>query len=168
MLLEMNMAGGVQKDIDNLAEGIARRLWTEKGQYQIWSFAHPPDSESLAKILAMFGNMELAGGRIEQSAQPQRRVDREARQCLSRAFGLALQDVIHENGGKRDILQEIVDRAPATLGNEEKVGADGRNDEVLVDFGVQFKRVAVGRLPGIVVRDHLGRGTGAAGKPGSQ
>src|SRR5689334_20119180 len=165
MLLEMNVGGGVEKNIDNLAECVSRRLRAEKGQYQIWSFVNAPHCQRLTEILAMSGDMELTGSGIEQTAKTKRRVDREARQGLTGTSGLALQDVVHEDGWQRNVLQEIVDRTPAALRHKEEIDADRGYDEILVDLAVQFERVAVGRLPRIIVRDHF-RGGGRAGTAG--
>src|SRR3546814_8158939 len=89
-LVVLHLADRRQLAVADQAEGVAHRARAEQRQLDVARSLPAPHAQRLAEVLALVGQLRVAG-RVEDAADAQRAVEREAPQRLRRLLRLALQ-----------------------------------------------------------------------------
>ncbi|MNP26206.1 hypothetical protein D3C76_1190500 [compost metagenome] len=145
-------AAVVAERIDGKTQHFARRV-PQVGAAQQWQFhdgagGDIPDAEGLAKIGLVTLDAQLAR-HVDQPDDARRGVDDEPPQCVDRALGIALQQVVDEHLGLTEVRHEVVDAGLEHLRQLEVTTGNG-GQRVVIHGSVEGEDAAVDRFCGIM------------------
>ena len=103
----------------------------------------------------MAGNADL-GGDIDQARHADGGIDHEAAERVGRLVAVSLQHVIGEYDRRIQIGEGVVNAFARGLRHGAAIEFGDRPRDGMVELDVEIEYGAIGRLPGVVLRDRLG------------
>ena len=92
----------------------------------------------------------------DEPAQVHRGVDADPAERVDGFHKFELQQRVHQVGDFGEVVEEIGDSLPHDDRQHELVAANDRQEDVIVEDGVEDVNPAVHRLPGVVGVDRVG------------
>jgi hypothetical protein len=108
------VAQGVHREIHDQADGVARRGRAEDRQDVVVALTQPVDMHGLAEI-RLGGGKSDGGGRVEEAANADGGIDREAQRVLGRVTDAQLQQIVQHVAGLVEVGREIADAPGAPV-----------------------------------------------------
>src|SRR3546814_3687720 len=100
----------------------------EQRQLDVARSLPAPHAQRLAEVLALVGQLRVAG-RVEDAADAQRAVEREAPQRLRRLLRLALQQGVERADRLAQVVEEVAHAQPDRPRHHLRVGLGQRRSE---------------------------------------
>ena len=151
----------IAKAVGDVAEQVAWVRGPEDRQHQIGAVGNAPCRQRDPEIVGVVGDADL-GADIDQSADPDRRVDQKPPQRVAGQIHPALQHVVGEDDRRVQVLQEIVHRVAHRRRQHRAVGVRHRHQDRPVDPLVEVEDRPVGVLERVAASSAAAAGACAA------